>query len=64
MLFCKPGTTIVEMFPNENRPLMYYRIAMLCQHNYYPVLGKLRDKSKLNWIIDIEKLKKIIKTLV
>ncbi|AFZ45408.1 hypothetical protein PCC7418_3293 [Halothece sp. PCC 7418] len=70
MVFCKPGTKIVELITESKRNI-FYRLANLCEHKYYPILCSQASRSSRFettsgndcWHLDVTKLRKVIEKI-
>jgi capsular polysaccharide biosynthesis protein/tetratricopeptide (TPR) repeat protein len=64
ILFCQPGTKIVELMMDKYPHDGYYKLALLCGHKYYPILGKLEENTASKWKVDIEKVRQVVEKLI
>jgi hypothetical protein len=70
MLFCNPGTTVVELVLDKYPNTLYYNLSLLCGHKYYPILGNLvenhleKGSSAFPWTVDLEKVRRVLAKLL
>jgi capsular polysaccharide biosynthesis protein len=74
ILFCQPGVTVIELLADKYPASCFYRMAVLCGHKYYPILGTLTEEKDWNnyqdfyenfrWEVDIIKLHKLLEKVM
>jgi tetratricopeptide (TPR) repeat protein len=70
MIFCRPGTRIVELMPDKIVKTDFCLRAHACGHTYYPVLGRMPpqptsiDSRDVTWTLDPVRLARIVERLV
>jgi tetratricopeptide (TPR) repeat protein len=70
ILFCPVGTTVVELRIDKYPVECFEKLALICGHKYYPVLGVLEDQvspeqsDNFYWQIDRDKVEKVVIKLI
>src|SRR5581483_1792102 len=63
LVFCKPGTTVIELFPPSVMPLCYWILSSQMDLNYYYHIGTESSGSnkRSDFAIDLAELTRLIK---
>ncbi|NEP77106.1 MAG: tetratricopeptide repeat protein [Okeania sp. SIO3B3] len=61
LLFCHPGTKVIELMSPDAVRLYYYRLSEICELDYYYLLGESVDAAKQDMIINIDLLSDLMK---
>ena len=67
MLFCDPGTIILEFIPNDYQCNVFHHMAEICGHPYVPILGTsfaTIGDQRSGWEVDVNKVLEIASRLV
>jgi capsular polysaccharide biosynthesis protein len=74
ILFCQLGITVIELLADKYPASCFYRMAVLCGHKYYPILGSLTEEKdwqdyhdfyqNFRWKIDLTKLQRVLEKII